>query len=321
MKKVSWIIVVVFLCFSGLDILPYLLTWVKNGNSFGIDFWISHMEWWASCFQYSSNTTQLFWVFNQSIPIWVIMSLLLQLEEPKYFAGLSSLAFAYSPWATIGLVPYAAYTSLKGKKELKMSVNLFNIAVPILMLVVFGTFYMSGTGGTGYNGLIFSLYTTDKYAYILMMYVLFVFIEFGIYFAVMGMKIKCYKYYWITLLELVVFPLFVIRDYNFVMRASIPALFLVMMYIIKYLTENSDDSKLKARKRVLVLTLCLGMFTPLFEINRTVYMTLKEDNFLQEQVYSIGNIATSDNNTMETIKDQWFVYNYNDTFFFRYLAK
>lgn len=63
--KCTYIVPVVLIVFSGLDIVPWLL---KN-NIFSNLPWTTHIEWWAGYFQYSSNTTQLFWVFNQSIPI------------------------------------------------------------------------------------------------------------------------------------------------------------------------------------------------------------------------------------------------------------
>jgi hypothetical protein len=323
MKKCSWIIPVVMIIFSGLDVLPYLMRTLIMEKSLHWNFLTSHMEWWASFFQYSSNTTQLFWVFNQSIPVWVIMSIIIQLADAKYIAGMASLTFAYSPWATFGIIPYAIYASFKGKKELKSAINFFNAAVPIWMLVIFGTFYAASTGSEGYIGLIFMQYP-DKKAIILCTYVLFLFVEFGIYFLLMGKTAVHYEYFGVTLAELVIFPLFVIRDSNFVMRGSIPALFILMFYIMKYLIENKPDKEsqtMRRRKYMLILALCCGMMTPLTEINRTVVNTISSGTILQEQIGSFGDMQTEDDYYIRTAKAQFFVYDYENTIFFKYLSK
>jgi hypothetical protein len=73
-KIVFWPLLVLFF-FSGLDILGmYLL-----GKKFSDISSTAHIEWWASypVFQFSSMTTQLFWVFNQAVPAWLATLVLL----------------------------------------------------------------------------------------------------------------------------------------------------------------------------------------------------------------------------------------------------
>jgi hypothetical protein len=231
-----------------------------------------------------------------------------------------SLTFAYSAWATFGMVPYALYATLNGKKEFKLALNLFNIGVPILMLAVFGSFYMTSIGSQGHNGLIFSLYP-DETLVIMVLYIIFIFVEFGAYYLIMGRSIVKYEYFAITLTELIVIPLFVVRDFNFELRASLPALFMTMVYVIKYLLEYRTDKKLKYRRYALIIALCCGMMTPLTEINRTIYRTLSSDDILMEQIGSFGDIQTSEEQYINTVKDLYFAYDYEDTVFFKYLAK
>lgn len=100
--KCSYLVPIILIFFSGLDVIPFYLT-----NS-SVNF-TDHIEWWAVFFQYSSNTSMLFWVFNQAIPVWCITALLLQSENSPYSAALSALTFAYSPWATFGMIPLALY--------------------------------------------------------------------------------------------------------------------------------------------------------------------------------------------------------------------
>ena len=111
-NKYSFWILSAFMLFSGLDFIAYLLQNMQLPIN-------THIEWidGAKIFQYSSHTTQLYWVFNQSIPIWLISAVLL-LVKNKRMGAWSSLAFAYSPFATIGLIPIClvAMLSEKGKR-------------------------------------------------------------------------------------------------------------------------------------------------------------------------------------------------------------
>lgn len=315
-RKCSWIIPIIFITFSGLDAVPFL---IKNNFS-EIFPWIQHMEWWADYFQYSSNTTQLFWVFNQSIPIWLIMSILIQLEDSNCIAGLLSISFAYSAWATFGMIPYAIYASVKGKNEIKSAINVFNISVPIIILIVFGTFYASNSVSGGYIGLIFMQYPNMKMQ-IICNYLLFVLVEVGLYFLALGKEAFHYKYYRITIFELLLFPLFIVVDSNFVMRCSIPALFMLMIYVIKYLIESRDSKVIIIRKFILIGFLVIGFLTPFSEINRSLIHCGTNDNILQEQVGSFGNIQTDSETIIYAIKTRLFVYDYQEKTFFKYLAR
>lgn len=313
LSKCSWIIPVIMVLFSGLDVVPYLIC----NNVLPVT---SHIEWWANYFQYSSNTTQLFWVFNQSIPIWLIIALLLQLDEGKYVAGLLSLAFAYSPWATFGMVPIAIVGSFRNNGNKKQVFNTLNILVPLVMLLVFGSFYMNGNGSKGTVGFIFTLHP-DETRRILFTYLLFLFLEFGVYFLIIHIRAKKYDFYWVTLIELILFPLFIIRDGNFIMRGGIPALFLTMYYVIRYLLEYYSNSDAKIRNWILVVVLCVGCFTPVTEFNRTILKTMSSDDLLQEQIGSFGNMMTENKSEIATVKNQFFIYDYGESFFFKYLAK
>ena len=263
-----------------------------------------------------------FWVFNQSIPIWLIMAILINLRYNESVAGLCSLAFAYSPWATIGIVPIAIYGSFRDKSQMKKVFNLTNIAVPLIMLLVFGTFYSASTGSEGgRTGLLFLL-DPDNAGNILYWYVIFCFIEFGIYYLIIFRSQKHEPYFWVSLVELLVIPLIVIIDSNFAMRGSIPALFLAMYFVMNHLSQtNWKKSKEKLLSGLLIMCICVGMVTPFTEIYRTVSYTLAGGYLLQEDVYSFGRIWTMDEQRIRTLRDQFFVYDYEDKFFFKYLAK
>ena len=104
------------------------------------------------------------------------------------------------------------------------------------------------------------------------------------------------------------------------MRGSIPALFMLMCYAVRYLSENNRDTKFKIKKRILIGVICIGTMTPLAEVDRTLQVTTASDNVLQEQIGSFGNMKTQDEFLINTAKNQFFIYNYKDSIFFKYLA-
>lgn len=320
LRKCTWYIPVVLILFSGLDAIPY---WLEH------DFldtfpWVTHIEYWAGYFQYSCNTTQLFWVFNQAIPVWILMTMMLQVRDSKVSAALTAVSFAYSPWATFGMVPYAIYVSFKGKNNIKEAFSAANVTTVFYMLCIYGCFYLGGAGGGSNSSFIFFLYKGAEKV-ILKYYLIFVFFEFLIYFLVLGRKATKNQFYWLTLGELLIIPLFVVRDNNFVMRSSIPALFVLMYYILQFFTQGREvytsKNAFAIRKCILVLVMCFGMMTPLAEINRSVVNTMAGGDLLEDPVGSFANMKTDEEWRVRVIKEQFFAYKYEDMIYFRYTHK
>ena len=96
-KRVA-LVLCVFILFSGLDILGTLCNAAFMGHSIP-----DHIEWWAFYFQFSSNTTALFWVFNQAIPCFLATLLFLSEERAHSDAFLLIALLAFSPFACVGL--------------------------------------------------------------------------------------------------------------------------------------------------------------------------------------------------------------------------
>lgn len=313
-KKCSYIVPAVMMFFSGLDVIPFYVNYGRLPIT-------DHIEWWGKYFQYSSNTTLLFWVFNQAIPVWIIVALLLQLKDNKYVAGLCSMAFAYSPWATFGIVPMAIAGSFRKGEKLKSIFNPFNILAPLVMLILYGSFYMASNGSDGGFKFIFAE-NDGHWRHLMYVYLFFLLYEFGVYFIALGKEAVKNKYYFIVLIELILFPLFQIRDFNFVIRGTIPALFMLSFFVTKYLVENWAEEKEKLRRRAVIIILVIGSFTALGEMNRSFNRTtMNEENMLSEDVISFGDMQTTDEYYIRTASDQFFIYDYEDSFFFKYLAK
>ena len=112
------------------------------------------------------------------------------------------------------------------------------------------------------------------------------------------------------------FPMVWMRDGNFTMRASIPALFIFMLYIIETMNRIETTSKI-----VLTAMLLIGSLTPISEINRSIKNTLIGNYDNEEEIYSFGNIQTRNEARIKIVKDQFFIYDYNESIFFKSLGK
>ena len=304
LNKCSYIALILLILFSGLDIVRFVI----RNNYLPI---IEHIEWYGDFFyQYSSNTTQLFWIFNQSVPIWLLMSILLNIDDYKYSIGLCALAFAYSPWAMFGLLPYMFYILIK---DIKGSINFENVSISLLMLIIFGTFYFCGQKGTNAFHISFMYFHNSYKAYLMLML-----LEVIIYFLLIG-KNK-YEYYYVTLFSLLLIPYVQDESLNFCMRASIPALFMLMYYAIRSLCDNN-----KMLKNVTLIVLIIGAYTPFTEIYRSIDNTLNwHEYIIRDEIYSFGDTHYNGDDREDSIKmisDQFFAYDYQDSFFFKYLAK
>lgn len=114
-KRIVIYPIVIFLFFGGMDIIgsgiirmlfTSLTTMQKGAWAFpGGSSLTTHIEWWANYYQYSSHTTQLFWVFNQCIPVWIATVLLIIEKNNKNLIFIMGLTLLSSTLPFVGLIP------------------------------------------------------------------------------------------------------------------------------------------------------------------------------------------------------------------------
>ncbi len=102
----SWITALIFCFAGGLDLVGYYFLTQKP---FDLD---GHVDTWAGYFQYSSNTTLLYWVPQHAIAAWLLTGLVLSAARhparaPVVAVSLAS-AILWSPFGVLGLMPFAA---------------------------------------------------------------------------------------------------------------------------------------------------------------------------------------------------------------------
>lgn len=320
-KVVIWpLLIVVF--FSGLDAVPIALITTEENLNF---IWgMEHIERWPGIYQYSSMSTQLFWVFNQAIPCWLAVMFLWIQKNRKSLVYILSTVMLTSTLPFIGLLPIVIYYMFtKGTKEnhpaakglkdsksrIKQAVCQFVRDVFTVQNVIGGGcigllsyFYLqlNGSGsintladtqsavaavqskaadiyvasvGTTQDALAIGASVRPMWGTMILLYVMFILFEFGIYMLILYKKQKNNPLYYLIFLLLCLIPFGKIGvSIDFCMRASIPALFIVMLMVIEYLDEEGKNYT----TYLLIAVLIIGAVTPMHEIKRTVSKTINQ---------------------------------------------
>ena len=100
-KKQITIVVCVFVFFSGMDIVGAVIT---NKVPYLMSLPIMHLEWWCASYQFSSITTCVFWVFNQSVIPWLVVLCFLFENSFKNYVFLAISCIACGAFPFVGLI-------------------------------------------------------------------------------------------------------------------------------------------------------------------------------------------------------------------------
>ncbi|MBP3821509.1 hypothetical protein J6G99_07700 [bacterium] len=261
-KKVLWP-VFLFIFFSGMDLLGSLqLYGFRSFEPFEIT---KHLEWYYPGYQFSSFTTQLYWVFNQAIPAWVITLLLFHQKDSKNIIFLYSCMFLFSTIPAIGIFPFVIYWSFKN--NINSIFTLQNFLGGSFILMVSYTYLSNNIAG---GHITFQFISASAFMW---WFILFFMLEIGFY--ILYIIRYCCKeiLLYICLFCFLVYP-FIHIGYSddFCMRATIPALIIIFILITQTI-GNSEFYKNKLNLSILIFLLFIGSFTPMHEITRTVIMT------------------------------------------------
>ena len=320
LKKASPWIALAFVFFSGLDAVGDFVL----HNSAGY-FWLNtvHIENWATGFQISCMSTQLFWVFNQAIPAWIITLLLMHQKDNKSVIWIYSFSFLGCTLPAIGLIPIVACIGIrrivqmydKSKPVKENATAIFrdacttqNILSGLSITLISYLFLKSNSTSAG------GFRRIDMKRF-MMSYLLMALFEFLVYYFAIYSRKKRDPLYWTSLATLLVVPTIGFGTHiDFCMRASIPALVILFVLVIGALEESR---KVKAFKQtaVIITLLVFGGITAYHEISRSVFYTIDHINNPDVQV-----VATEIDLIEDSCRNNFFG-EYEDSFFFRCLAK
>jgi len=295
--KISMIpISLMMILFSGMDILGQALITFNDPEKVSF-LWppLSHLEWWSDYFQFSSMTTQLFWIYNQAIPTWVCIALYLILPEKKYSIFLWALCLFLTPITALGFLPFIVIDLAKdilrqprryfapkiSKKEiLEQKYYLFhnysfifdNLFGALIIFIISCAYFFVNNASTG-----LLIKAVDR----LQFPILIIFLAFEcLPLILLIVKPNLYNSDWYLVLFILVFcPLFLSGSgIHFSMRVSIPALYYLMVMVLESI------SKLKPFSRTMIVAcLLIGAITPVYEINRSIFRSF--DYYLNYREY------------------------------------
>ncbi|MGP1586946.1 MAG: hypothetical protein ACTTHG_01235 [Treponemataceae bacterium] len=321
-----------FILFSGCDIIGALLT--KRYNN-------CHIETWASGFQYSSFTTCLFWVYNQTICAWIATLLFLADPRPKNFAFSGLCLLITSPLPFIGIFPiYIVYfvfelvTKNNKLTQIKDVLSIQNIIAPLTIFPIMFLFYSSNSvvESTTYlpsttdnfvetKTSMFFL-TSSSLTKMLINYFAFILFEFVPYYILAFRKNKKSPLFLTMGIGLLIIPFIHLSDsVDFCMRASIPLLVMLMVYTFNNFYEVYTDKNQKIKKNIYILLFCLAVFTPGAEFLRGAKAVVKERKINVSQNNILSDLSIEDIIKDECIKNNFVAYNYKNSKFYKFVMK
>lgn len=387
-KKVVIYPIVIFLLFSGLDTvgLSIVEAVTDSLNTMQKGMWAypagspssSHLEWWASRYQYSSHITQLFWVFNQCLPVWLATIVLLLEKNNKNLVFIMGLTLLSSTLPFIGLIPVFVWCAVTKKDNVDSILDRPLTKTPKKDFVSLFTF--QNVIGGGISGIISFLYlkgniatsaassasTTTKAtaevfsipvfllvivlwaaAFVLLsdlktlkptsalyfipsiplaflaakissypvgLYVLFIVFEVLIIALVALPAYRKSTLLFVTVSCLLIIPFFKVgRSIDFCMRASIPLLVVLCLFVIGAFGKYLSEKKFYLLAPVVVV-LALGAVTPIHEITRTAEASMVQ---IQKD-YTVENPSIS---YTKLFKGKNFTGKVEDNVFFEVFAK
>ncbi len=283
--------------FSGMDILGTLF-FAKEYPTLWPPY--THLEIWSGTLQYSSFTTQLFWVFNQAVPAWLCIALILDTnviaravffrpkqspsqweiasdekqEHPRNDTKIFiwALCFFFAPLAALGLLPYVI---IDWFKQTDIQSPLKNIRFDLLfasgMIVLISYFFFSSNTAAQSRGFQ-PLPIKDFLAFFLL--------DGGILWLLLTSAKWRDPNWLVTGLLLLIMPFIQLGSgRDFVMRASIAPLFHLMLMTSETLFQKTTPRILRFTLFVLLL---FGALTPIYEINRSIYRSFEYYFILDE---------------------------------------
>jgi hypothetical protein len=233
-----------------------------------------HLEWWAHPLQYSSHTTQLFWVPNHALPAWIAAAMFYRHWRNDAFWPPAILVAAllplWTPFAAIGIAPYVALVAadrLGRGLGLRLPLALLGPAILLLGLQARYLGLDFATLGASTPDLV--VFDAGKS---LFRYARFALLEFALLAAVLYVLLRhsrglCALAFGV----LAALPLVISfgPSNDIVMRASIPSLAMLAILSIRALDESRGAAG-GIPRALLIVFLAVGAVTPAYEFWRAL---------------------------------------------------
>ena len=150
--KLRWVVILAFIGFSGLDVIGSRIKGLVGLTPRTI-LEAGHIEWWATGFQYSSNTTLLHWAPQHALPGWIGALVIIRMRRSETLLRIAPLLISstlfWSPFAFIGLCLVFLVQLVRHKAD-GFSIVTVKRSVPALLVsgtlvALFASYLVSGT--------------------------------------------------------------------------------------------------------------------------------------------------------------------------------
>lgn len=284
--------------------------------------------------QYRSNLVMLRWVFPQCIVPWLTVILFMKhIKRIEHYVILILPTILFASFSAVSLILYgitvAVCCFLKQKNKKTVLLHCFSLS-NVLTLVTFGSvlffYFIGNVKSEKPEYLQFSL---QQYGVrYLPVYLLFCFFMFGIYGLCLLKENRKSMMYLSTMVFLVLIPLFKMGLCNdFVMSTSIPPLFVLMIFVIRYLTkskkglEEKECYELGKKRAIILICLLVGCIYPIAELSDNIKG--KESGIMSADSYR--TLADFSDRTIEGLSDDlkynYYSYDLEQNLFYSFIAR
>ena len=317
--------------FSGMDILGALYS-SRLPDLLAYD--AMHLEWWTNDFQFSSLTTCLFWVFNQTVGAWLATVCFLQEKDCRNYLLLGTACLMCGPFPFVGLVIFMVVRGIvllaqRQKGVLQSAFSPTNVLVLVVVLSITASYFLANNA-FGYsvlgetvagNQAAQQTFGQNVLTSLQKGMLVFYLLDAGIYLLLLWRQNRRSWLFYTCAVSLFIIPFFKVgQGCDFCMRVSIPAIFILMTLCARYFialvgTKWRDGTLAQHAVTILLAaTLLIGACTPAMEIYRGICHIAKEGTFCleNEEPYTLADRPVSLN--FET-------QNCENKLFFTYFAK
>ena len=235
--------------------------------------WWNFCDWWSIVFNYTSNSTCLFWVFHQAVPAWMAILFIARGARLSEVAFLASLLAIYCPLPATGvafavcvLVLHRVRSGGEFAAVFRACASLPNFVGVLVVVPLVAAFICSNPAA----GRLSFAWTEMGTTFFLRRWTLFFVCELGLYFLLTFGCCRRNPWWWYALAWLAFCPLVRIDGgADFCMRASIPA-FLVLG-VLAFHSARRLRAERSWKWAALVGCLVVGSYVPTKEMVWEIY--------------------------------------------------
>ena len=322
-KQTVTLTVFLFFC-GGLSLAQFILKliYVDRMYSMGSYHWLLVD---GIMLQYRSNLIMIRWVLPQIIvPYMATLMLFEKWKKAEYYVLmlLPSLLFGSFSFASLFFMAIMIATAALIKR--KISIRQIFSPLNILPALSLGTIlFLYFLGNLQVEKPISSSFSWQIYdPGHISVYIVFCLMMFGVYALCVFKENKRNPIFYTSVFVLMVLPWMRMGLCNdVVMSGSIPALFVLMIMVIRLLLNDANSTNLGMRKGIAIVFLMIGCIYPICELNENIRTNTPKIDLACEYRSMENFTDRNDKNVTEDLKYNYYTYDMEGKLFCEYVAR